>query len=44
MKVTDYATIAGYGVMQTPGLVVDGKVLSTDRIPSAGDIASWIAP
>ena len=24
VKVTDYATIAGYGVMHTPGLVIDG--------------------
>ncbi len=43
VKVTDYATIAGYGVMHTPGLVVDGKVLSTGRIPAASDIATWIA-
>ena len=26
-KVTDYAAIAGYGVMKTPGLVVDDKLL-----------------
>ncbi len=43
VKVTDYATIASYGVMHTPGLVVDGKVLSTGRIPAASDIATWIA-
>ena len=42
VKVTDYRTIAGYGVMQTPGLVIDGKVVSTGRIPGAGDIALWL--
>ena len=26
-KVTDYPTIVGYGVMSTPGLVVDEKVV-----------------
>ncbi len=31
-KVTDYATIAGYGVMATPALVVDEKVVSSGRV------------
>ncbi len=31
-KVTDYATIAGYGVMATPALVVDERVISTGRV------------
>jgi small redox-active disulfide protein 2 len=33
-KVTDYATIAGYGVMATPALVVDDVVVSTGRVLS----------
>ncbi len=32
--VTDFAQIAQYGVMQTPALVVDGKVLSSGRVLS----------
>jgi len=43
VKVTDYAQIAAYGVMSTPGLVIDGKVVSYGRIPSAGDIALWLS-
>ena len=43
VKVTDYAEIASRGVMSTPGLVIDGQVRSTGRIPSAGDIAEWLA-
>jgi small redox-active disulfide protein 2 len=42
IKVTDYAEIAARGVMNTPGLVIDGQVRSTGRIPSAGDIAEWL--
>jgi small redox-active disulfide protein 2 len=42
VKVTDYREIMAYGVMSTPGLVIDGKVVSTGRIPSAGDIAMWL--
>jgi small redox-active disulfide protein 2 len=40
--VTDYREIAARGVMSTPGLVIDGKVVSAGRIPSAGDIAVWL--
>ena len=34
-KVTDYPTIAGYGVMSTPALVVDEKLVLSGRVPTA---------
>ncbi|MEI6039289.1 MAG: thioredoxin family protein [Actinomycetes bacterium] len=34
-KIEDYALIAGFGVMSTPALVVDGKVLLSGRVPTA---------
>jgi small redox-active disulfide protein 2 len=40
--VTDFAEIAGRGVMRTPGLVIDGRVVSTGRIPTAWTIAAWL--
>jgi small redox-active disulfide protein 2 len=43
IKVTDYPTIARYGILRTPGLVIDGQVVSSGRIPSAGDIAAWLS-
>ena len=43
VKVTDYGQIMAYGIMSTPGLVIDGKVVSYGRVPSAGDIAAWLA-
>jgi small redox-active disulfide protein 2 len=43
VKVTDYGDIASYGVMSTPGLVIDGRVVSYGRVPSSGDIAVWLA-
>jgi small redox-active disulfide protein 2 len=37
-KVTDYGQIAGYGVMKTPGLVVDERLVVSGRVPSAEEI------
>jgi small redox-active disulfide protein 2 len=37
-KVTDLARIAGYGVMSTPGLVVNGKVVSFGKVLKPADI------
>ena len=42
VHVTDYAEIAARGVMNTPGLIIDGKVVSVGRVPPAGDIAVWL--
>jgi len=38
VKVTDIKEIMNYGVMQTPGLAVDGKVKSVGKVLSAADI------
>lgn len=42
-KVTDYAAIAGYGVMSTPGLVVDEKVVLSGRVPSITQVRQLLA-
>lgn len=42
VKVADYGQIMAYGIMSTPGLVIDGKVVSFGRVPSVGDIAAWL--
>jgi len=41
-KVTDIMKIAGYGVMGTPAVVVDGDVKSVGKIPNKEDILNWI--
>lgn len=38
VKVTDVAQIAAYGVMSTPGLVIDEKLVSTGKVLTAEDI------
>ena len=42
-KVTDYADIAAYGIMRTPGLVVDEVVLLSGRVPTAGQVKDLLA-
>ena len=41
-KVTDLNQIMSFGVMTTPGLVVDGQVLLTGKVPAAADIEKLI--
>lgn len=41
-KVTDFVAIAGYGIMSTPGLVIDENVVSTGRVLSASQISALI--
>jgi small redox-active disulfide protein 2 len=42
-KVTDYAAIAGYGIVSTPGIVIDGKVMHAGGLPKPDDLARWLA-
>jgi small redox-active disulfide protein 2 len=42
-KVTDYAAIAGWGVVSTPGIVIDGKVVHAGGLPKAVDVEKWLA-
>jgi small redox-active disulfide protein 2 len=40
--VTDIKKIMARGVMTTPALVIDGKVVATGRLPSLADIKKMI--
>jgi len=44
IKVTDYAEIARYGVMSTPALVINDKVVSTGKVLSSGEIQMLLTP
>lgn len=41
-KVEDMAAIVGYGVMGTPGLVIDGKVVHAGSLPDPKKVAVWL--
>ena len=42
-KVTDIMQITQFGVMATPGLAVDGKVLVSGRVPSEAEIKEMLS-
>ena len=41
-KVTDMKDIAKYGIMRTPGLVIDEKVVSYGKVPSTEEITELL--
>ena len=41
-KVTDYKDIMSYGVMNTPGLVVNEKVIHSGKMPTKSTLAHWL--
>ena len=41
-KVEDIKDIMGYGVMSTPGVVIDGKVVHAGGIPGRDKIEQWL--
>lgn len=41
-KVTDIMEIAGYGVMGTPAVVIDGEVKSVGKIPGKDAVMGWL--
>ena len=40
--VTDFTQIAAYGVMTTPALVVDGKVVSYGKVLKTGEVVKLL--
>ena len=42
-KVTDYDEILALGVMATPGLVINGTVLLSGKVPTTSAIAEMIS-
>jgi len=42
-KVEEMREIVGYGVMSTPGVVVDGKVVHVGSVPTREMVKGWLA-
>jgi small redox-active disulfide protein 2 len=42
-KVEDLKVIMSHGVMSTPGVVIDGKVVHAGGVPSRSKVEGWFA-
>ncbi len=40
-KVEDIAQIIGYGVISTPAIIIDEKIVFTGGVPSKEQVESW---
>jgi len=40
--VTDLMEITKYDVMSTPGVVIDGEVVSSGKVPTRAEVRVWI--
>jgi small redox-active disulfide protein 2 len=41
-KITDIAEIMAYGVMSTPGVVVEGKLVHSGGVPGPDQVRGWV--
>ena len=41
-KITDYKDIMSYGIMSTPGLVLNGKVVLSGKLPTKSTLTNWL--
>ena len=41
-KITDIAKIMSFGVMSTPGVVVDGNIVHSGGIPGPDVVRAWV--
>ena len=41
-KVSNYDEIMKYPILSTPGLVINGTLVSSGRIPTKAEVVSWI--
>lgn len=43
-KVEDMKDIMSYGIMSTPGVVIDGRVVHAGGVPSRQKVEGWFEP
>jgi small redox-active disulfide protein 2 len=41
-KIVDYSEILSYGIVRTPGLIIDGKIAVQGRVPSVDELLTLL--
>jgi small redox-active disulfide protein 2 len=42
VKITDFAEMAKLGVLSTPAIVIDGKIMCVGKVPAKSEVLAWI--
>ena len=41
-KITDFAAMAKLGVLSTPAVVIDGRIMCAGRVPTEKEVQEWL--
>jgi len=41
-KITDFAEMAKLGVLSTPAIVIDGRIMCVGKVPSKNEVIQWL--
>ena len=41
-KITDFAEMAKLGVLSTPAIIVNGKIMCVGKVPSKKEVIQWL--
>lgn len=41
-KITDYGEIMNYPIISTPGLVINGNLVCSGRVPTQAEVTTWL--
>ena len=41
-KITDFAEMAKLGVLSTPAIIVNGKIMCVGKVPSKNEVIQWL--
>lgn len=41
-KITDYGEIMSYPIIATPGLVINGNLVCSGRVPTQAEVTTWL--
>lgn len=41
-KITDFKEIAAHGVISTPGLIINGKIVLSGKLPTKSTLTHWV--
>lgn len=42
VKITDFVEMAKLGVLSTPAIVIEGKIMCVGKVPAKSEVLAWI--